>query len=80
MKELLEELVDLRELRPHGRPHAAVGRHDPHHFEQPIRAALWQRHVLDAVVSLGDAASATFRRPTRIFPFVGADVDLFASW
>ena len=53
VKELLQELVDLRVLGPHGRPHAAVACHDPHHFEQAIRAALRQRHVLGAVVGFG---------------------------
>jgi hypothetical protein len=48
--ELLEELVDLGVLRPHGRPDAAVAREDAEGVQEAVSSPLREGHVLDAVV------------------------------
>ena len=40
VRQVFEELVDLRELGPHRRPHAAIGRRDAHDLQQLVGTPL----------------------------------------
>src|SRR5208337_2998351 len=82
VRELLEELIDLRVLRAPGGPNVAVARQDAHDLEQPIRLSFRERDVLEPVMSLRTLWRGRYRLPPSeedLAFFCRADVHFFGA-